>query len=136
VARSQALREVEAMNREQLVGLLRHLLPFIGGIAIGGGYISEEGWTIFSEQFLEFAGPAITLGGLIWSYMDKTDKALVEKVIAMPEVSKIECMPTKEGKALAESVPNEDVVAEDVSVTVKPAGMSAKRVAQAYPRMK
>jgi hypothetical protein len=124
------------MNREQIIGLLRHLLPFIGGIATSGGYISEEGWAIFSEQFLVFAGPAITLGGLLWSYMDKTDKALVEKVIALPEVSRIECTPTKEGKELAESVPNEDVVAESVSVTVKPASMSARRVAQAYPRTK
>jgi hypothetical protein len=45
-------------------------------------------------------------------------------------------MPTVEGRELAASVPNEDVVAEDVSVTVKPASMSAKRVVQSYPRTK
>jgi hypothetical protein len=102
------------MNKEQLIGLLRHLLPFIGGLATGSGYISQEGWAIFSEKMLQVAGPAITLAGLVWSYMDKTDKALEEKVIAIPEVSRVECMPTREGRELAASVPNEDVVAEDV----------------------
>jgi hypothetical protein len=67
--------------------------------------------------------------------MDKTDKALVEKVIALPEVSRIECMPTKEGKELANSVPSQDVVAEELPAAVtKPGGL--RRVAQAYPRMK
>jgi hypothetical protein len=53
---------------------------------------------VFSEQLLQVAGPTITLAGLVWSYMDKTDKALVEKVIALPEVSRVECMPTSEGR--------------------------------------
>jgi hypothetical protein len=78
------------MNREQLIGLLRHLLPFIGGIATARGYITQEGWAVFSEQLLQLAGPVITIAGLVWSYMDKTDKALVGKVIAMPEVSRVE----------------------------------------------
>jgi hypothetical protein len=124
------------MNKEQLIGLLRHLLPFIGGIATARGYIAQESWAIFSEQLLQLAGPLITIAGLVWSYLDKTDKAIVEKAIAIPEVSRIECMPTVEGRELAESVPNEDVVAEDVSVTIKPASMSARRVVQTYPRSK
>jgi hypothetical protein len=90
-----------------------------------------------SEQMLQVAGPAITLAGLVWSYMDKTDKALEEKVIAIPEVSRVECMPTREGRELAASVPNEDVVAEDVSVpqpNIEVKKASARRVVQAYPR--
>jgi hypothetical protein len=124
------------MNKEQLIGLLRHLLPFIGGIATARGYIAQESWAIFSEQLLQLAGPVITIAGLVWSYLDKTDKAIVEKAIAIPEVSRIECAPTKEGHALADSVPSQDVVAENVSVTIKPASMSARRVVQTYPRSK
>jgi hypothetical protein len=76
------------------------------------------------------AGPLITIVGLVWSYFDKTDAAIVAKAIALPEVSRIECSDTPEGVALAESVPHKDVMAQVVTVT----GQPARRVAQAYPR--
>lgn len=119
------------MNREQIVGLLRHLLPFIGGMAIGAGWVSEESWGVISEEMLKMAGPVLTLLGLVWSYFDKTDKAIVSKAIAVPEVEKIECSHTKEGAALAASVPHKDVVME-----AERQPYITERVAQAYPRKK
>lgn len=97
------------MNKEQVKGLLRHILPFIGAWATGSGYISQEDWAVFSEEFLKVAGPAMTLAGLVWTYFDKTDKAIVQKAIALDDVANIDCCPTKEGIALAESVPHKDV---------------------------
>jgi hypothetical protein len=41
------------MNKEQVIGLLRHLLPFIGGMATARGWITQEGWSVFSEQLLQ-----------------------------------------------------------------------------------
>jgi hypothetical protein len=38
------------MNKEQVIGLLRHLLPFIDGMATARGWITQEGWTVLSEQ--------------------------------------------------------------------------------------
>jgi hypothetical protein len=121
------------MNKEQVIGLLRHLLPFIGGIATARGYIAQESWTVFSEQLLQMAGPVITIAGLVWSYFDKTDSAIVAKAIALPDVAKIECCDTEEGIELATSVPHKDVVA--VSATLAhPKTPTARRVVQTYPR--
>jgi hypothetical protein len=123
------------MNREQVIGLLRHLLPFIGGMATARGWITQEGWAVFSEELLQLAGPAFTIAGLIWSYFDKTDAAIVAKAIALPEVAKIECCDTKEGVDLAMSVPHRDVVAEVHSTAeVKSGGL--RRVTQVYPKRK
>jgi hypothetical protein len=98
-------------------------------MATARGWITQEGWAVFSEQLLQLAGPAITIAGLVWSYMDKTDQAIVEKAIALPEVAKVECWDTEEGVALAGSVPHKDVVA--VSATLAQA--KPRRIAQTYP---
>jgi hypothetical protein len=111
------------MNKEQLIGLLRHLLPFIGGMATARGWITKEGWTVFSEELLQMAGPVFTIAGLVWSYFDKTDAAIVAKAIALPDVAKVECCDTEEGVALAVSVPHQDVRVQ-----------GQKRVAPIYPR--
>jgi hypothetical protein len=105
-------------------------------MATARGWITQEGWTILSEQLLQIAGPAITIAGLVWSYFDKTDAAIVAKAIALPEVAKIECCDTPEGVALAESVPHEDVVAEEVPAVMVSQRAGLRRVVQAYPKTK
>lgn len=51
-------------TREQILGIVRHTLTFIGGILITRGLIDETAVT-------EIIGGAITLTGLIWSVVVK-----------------------------------------------------------------
>lgn len=52
------------MNKEQLLGVLRHTLTFIGGILMAKGLIDEA-------MFSELSGAVITLVGGIWSVLSK-----------------------------------------------------------------
>jgi len=52
------------MNKNQILGILRHSLTFIGGILITKGFIDE---TLSNE----IVGSIITLTGLVWSVVEK-----------------------------------------------------------------
>lgn len=57
------------MSKVQVLGIVRHLLTFIGGGVVAKGVISE------SELF-EISGGLITLIGSIWSVIEKTKREL------------------------------------------------------------
>ena len=52
------------MNKEQILGLVRHVLTFVGGFLITKGVIDE---TISTEAI----GAIITLIGSVWSVASK-----------------------------------------------------------------
>lgn len=52
------------MKKEQVLGILRHTLTFLGGIVVMKGLIDETTAT-------EIIGGVITLVGTIWSIVDK-----------------------------------------------------------------
>ena len=60
------------MNKEQILGIVRHVLTFIGGFLITKGLIDE---TIVTEVI----GGVSTLIGAVWSFIAK-------KPIATPKV--------------------------------------------------
>jgi hypothetical protein len=55
------------MNKNQILGIARHMLTFIGGFLVVRGYVGESTLT-------EIIGSTVTLAGLIWSVLDKTPK--------------------------------------------------------------
>jgi hypothetical protein len=52
------------LTKEQILGIVRHALTFIGGIVVMKGLIDEATLT-------EIIGGVITLAGTIWSVIDK-----------------------------------------------------------------
>jgi hypothetical protein len=50
--------------KEQVLGLIRHALTFVGGIVIAKGYIDEA-------LTVEIIGGVMTLVGAIWSVASK-----------------------------------------------------------------
>lgn len=52
------------MNKEQVLGIIRHALTFVGGILIMKGLVDEPIWA-------EISGGVSTLVGAIWSVVDK-----------------------------------------------------------------
>ena len=49
-----------------LAGLIRHGLTFLGGLLVTKGYID-------AEAVQEIVGAVMTLGGFVWSVLDKKD---------------------------------------------------------------
>ena len=54
------------MNKEQIMGVIRHTLTFVGGILLIKGLGSES-------LFTEISGLVMGLVGAIWSIFDKKD---------------------------------------------------------------
>jgi hypothetical protein len=52
------------LTKEQIMGIIRHALTFVGGIFIMKGLVDETTVT-------EIVGGAMTLTGAIWSIVDK-----------------------------------------------------------------
>ena len=55
------------LTKEQILGIVRHGLTFIGGILIAKGLIDEP-------TAAEVVGGIITLAGTIWSIIEKNNK--------------------------------------------------------------
>lgn len=52
------------MNKEQILGLVRHVLTGVGGIVIANGLISEG-------TAVELTGILMSIIGFIWSFWSK-----------------------------------------------------------------
>jgi hypothetical protein len=52
------------MNKEQIMGLIRHVLTFVGGIMVAKGLASDEMST-------ELIGGVMTVVGSVWSIITK-----------------------------------------------------------------
>ena len=55
-----------------LSGLIRHGLTFLGGLLVTKGYID-------AEMVQEVVGAVMTLGGFVWSVLDKKEGEVVEE---------------------------------------------------------
>ena len=55
------------MSQDQLLGILRHVLTFVGGIVVAKGNVD-------SATIETIVGALVTLGGAIWSVRTKRVK--------------------------------------------------------------
>ena len=52
------------MTKEQVLGMVRHAMTFVGGVLLAMGYVEGETWA-------EVSGAVVTLIGAAWSIWDK-----------------------------------------------------------------
>lgn len=57
-------RKDSIMTKEQIEGIVRHILTFGGGFLIAAGYLDAETWATVT-------GAVVSLAGAIWSYVAK-----------------------------------------------------------------
>jgi hypothetical protein len=55
------------MSKDQIFGVARHVLTFLGGFLVVKGYLDES-------LLNELIGGALALAGTIWSIVDKNKK--------------------------------------------------------------
>lgn len=68
------------MTKEQLLGIVRHGLTFLGGILLTHGVINEI-------MVSELIGSGVSLAGVIWSIVNKKP-IVIEKIIEEPKPAK------------------------------------------------
>ncbi len=56
------------MNKESVMGVLRHILSFGGGLLVAQGHIDES-------TMLELVGAIVTIAGVAWSIRQKKKSA-------------------------------------------------------------
>jgi len=56
------------MNKETILGFVRHVLTFGGGFAVAKGLIDPE-------MLTEAVGAIVTMVGIFWSAVDKKERA-------------------------------------------------------------
>ena len=56
------------LSKEQILGIIRHALTFVGGIVVMKGLTDEATVT-------EIVGGVLTLTGAVWSIIEKNGKA-------------------------------------------------------------
>lgn len=61
-------KKILKMNQEQILGVVRHILTFVGGILIAKGLLAEA----LTEEII---GGVMTLAGTVWSIFSKKKAA-------------------------------------------------------------
>ncbi len=89
------------MNVEQILGMIRQFLPFVGGILTILGWNKDGKFDAVSNAFQASIGPIMLLGSAVWSFFSKTDAALVSTAASVPGVNHITLSDTPAGNALA-----------------------------------
>jgi len=76
-------------NQDQLLSVLRTLIGFGSGIAVGKGLVTVDQATMIGDATLTTIGGAATLVPLIWGLFAHTTSAKIAAVTALPDVKKI-----------------------------------------------
>ena len=61
------------MTKEQVVGVIRHVFTFVGGILVIKGFIDDS-------MVQELLGGVISLVGTVWSIVDKKKNGINNKM--------------------------------------------------------
>ena len=75
------------MNQDQIMGLLRQVLPIIGGIATALGWLSPDKVASLTATILAIAGPAAMLVGVVWSLIANKQTSIAASLGANPNTA-------------------------------------------------
>jgi hypothetical protein len=89
------------MSNEQIMALIRQLLPVMGGIAVSFGWLTAGQMEGYTTTILQVTGPMLIVISTVWSLIKNTQASMVASVAAMPVVKSIHLEPTVEGAKLA-----------------------------------
>lgn len=99
------------LSTDQLMGLLRQVVPVIGGVLVVLGWVPESVVTAIKanmEGILAAVSAIIVAASAIWSAIANSKKSILQSAAQMPEVKRIEVTDAN----LAASVPAPEVVAK------------------------
>jgi hypothetical protein len=74
------------MTQDQVMAMLRQVLPFIAGLAAGKGWITTAQASDLMALTFQIAGPLMLVGSAIWSYMANSKTSIIKSATQMQEV--------------------------------------------------
>ncbi len=74
------------MTQDQVMGIVRQVLPFIGGIAVGKGWLTTSQAAELSTLIMQVAGPIFIVGSSIWAFKANSKSSIIASATNMPEV--------------------------------------------------
>jgi len=77
------------MTTDQIMGLIRQVLPVIGGIAVALGWFTPDQVATLTQKVLAIAGPGLVFAGVIWSLFANSKAAILTSAGNMPEVKAV-----------------------------------------------
>lgn len=89
------------MSTEQIMALIRQILPVMGGIAVSFGWLTAGQLEGYTATILQVSGPLLILASTIWALVKNTKASIVATAASIPEVKAIQVAPTPEGVKLA-----------------------------------
>jgi len=107
------------MTKEQIEGLIRQMMPVIGGIFMALGFMTADKWNTVMTVTFELMGPVLIIASTVWSVMSKTRTAILISAAGLmdttgtPLVKKVELNPRAlEAAPLAAATPTNVVVGQ------------------------
>lgn len=103
------------MSQEQLLGLLRQVLPIVGTLLVSLGFMKPETFSAWTATIMTIAGPLMIIWSAVWSLIDKTRDSMIAKadVIAKDPTSPLKALVmtnTVEGREITNSTPGNTTV--------------------------
>lgn len=77
------------MTSEQRDSIIRDSLKVVGGLLLITGYVSTDMWDNITMIVLTSAGVLMVVGPIVWGYVAKTTKGILQSAEALPDVEKI-----------------------------------------------
>jgi hypothetical protein len=74
------------MTQDQLMGLIRQLIPVIGGLLVSIGFLSPETVAKLTGLWAQIGGGLVVVIGGIWAYVANSKASIIKSATAMPEV--------------------------------------------------
>lgn len=74
------------MTADQIMGLLRQILPAIGGLAVALGWLTTDQVSHFTSILMQVGGPVLLAASAIWAVIANSKKSIIASATAMPEV--------------------------------------------------
>lgn len=74
------------MSKDQVMGILRWVLSFAGGVAVGKGWLTQAQVIDLTNLLLQVAGPLAALAAAAWALKANSKTSILQSASQMPEV--------------------------------------------------
>lgn len=103
------------MTQDQIMGLIRQLLPIVGTLLVTFKLMSPESLAGFTDKALLVIGGLMPVISLVWAYFANNKSSILKSAAQMPEVKEIKLDPTK-----PETTTLNDVTPNNVTIAPRP----------------
>jgi hypothetical protein len=106
--RAEAAREESPMTQDQIMGVVRWAIPFLGGMAVGKGWLTTAQVGELTDAVLGLVGPIMAAAGVIWSIKANSKPSIIASATNMTEVDSKKLAAAISDPALKEVAKNGD----------------------------